>query len=74
MTNDPKKDAIDTANARLASAGLPTYSELLALLVRSQRLGLSFDIGRAYISRAYIDEQTALNGEIFVARNAQPGV
>lgn len=30
------------------------------LVVELLRLGCTFDIGRAYISRAYIDDQTAL--------------
>jgi hypothetical protein len=37
---------------------------LLQLVKKAQRLGLNFDIGRAYISREYIDQQTALNVEI----------
>jgi len=37
---------------------------LLQLVKKVQRLGLNFDIGRAYISREYIDQQTALNVEI----------
>ena len=38
--------------------------KLLQLLKKAQRLGLSFDIGNAYIRRDYIDQQTALNAEI----------
>ena len=38
--------------------------KLLQLLKKAQRLGLSFDIGSAYIRRDYIDQQTALNAEI----------
>jgi len=39
-------------------------AELIELLKRAQRLGLSFDIGTAYIRRSYIDEQTELNRRI----------
>jgi hypothetical protein len=41
--------------------------KLLQLLKKAQRLGLSFDhrtIGNAYIRRAYIEQQNALNAEI----------
>ena len=38
--------------------------KLLQLLRKAQELGLRFDIGNAYIRRAYIDQQTALNTEI----------
>ena len=37
---------------------------ILNLLKQAQQLGLNFDIGNAYISRAYIDKQTILNNEI----------
>ena len=40
---------------------------LLQLLKKAQRLGLDFDIGNAYISREYINQQTALNAEIDAA-------
>lgn len=55
--NNPAIEAID---AQLSAAGMPTYSEVLALLNESERLGLTFFIGNAYISSAYIDKQTAL--------------
>jgi hypothetical protein len=38
--------------------------KLLQLLKKAQRLGLSFDVGNAYIRRDYIEQQTALNAEI----------
>ena len=38
--------------------------ELVALLKESARLGLDFDIGTAYIRRAYIDKQTNLCARI----------
>ena len=38
--------------------------DLIRLLKESQYLGLNFDIGRAYISRAYIDKQSQLTREI----------
>lgn len=38
--------------------------ELLDLLKRSQRLGLDFSVGNAYISRSYIEAQEALNKQI----------
>lgn len=41
--------------------------KLLQLLKKSQHLGLSFYIGRAYISREFITQQTALNAEIDAA-------
>jgi hypothetical protein len=37
---------------------------LLQLLKKAQYLGLTFYIGNAYISREYINQQTALNAEI----------
>jgi hypothetical protein len=38
--------------------------KLLQLLKKAQYLGLTFYIGNAYISREYINQQTALNAEI----------
>ena len=55
---------IDIADHELHAAGLPTYTDLLILLRQAQRLGLSFDIGSAYIRRSYIDAQDALNAQI----------
>jgi hypothetical protein len=37
---------------------------LINLLRKVQNLGLTFDIGNAYIRREYINQQTALNAEI----------
>lgn len=37
---------------------------LLALLEESRRLGLTFDRGNAYITRAYIDHQDELTAKI----------
>lgn len=55
-----------------AAAPKPTYEELLALLVEARNLGLTFDIGRAYISRAYIDAQDDLVTRINAALKANP--
>lgn len=41
--------------------------KLLQLLKKAQYLGLTFHIGTAYISREYINQQTALNAEINAA-------
>jgi len=38
--------------------------KLLQLLKKAQYLGLTFHIGSAYISREFINQQTALNSEI----------
>ena len=38
--------------------------KLLQLLKKAQYLGLTFYIGNAYVSREYINQQTALNAEI----------
>ena len=46
-----------------------TIAALTALLLESQRLGLAFDIGNAYITRAYITHQTDLNSRIAAALN-----
>lgn len=62
--NTEKTEAILKANAALDAAGLPTYTELVGLIRAAARLGLQFDIGSAYIRRAYIDEQASLNGQI----------
>lgn len=66
-------EAVFAANSNLASAGLPTYSELLALLKEAQRVGLDLHIGRAYISRAYIDKQAELNARIDSATHRAGG-
>jgi hypothetical protein len=59
-----KLEAIKNADAYLSNAGMLTYSELIALVNESARLGLTFDIGNAYIRRAYIDQQSALVARI----------
>lgn len=46
--------------------------ELAQLLREARSLGLTFDIGRAYISRAYIDEQEALKARIKAALSQVP--
>ncbi len=38
--------------------------KLLQLLIKAQHLGLNLFVGSAYINRAYIDKQNALNAEI----------
>ena len=55
---------INAVDAQLKEVGMPTYSELIALLNETKNLGLSFDIGSAYIRRSYIDKQTELIGRI----------
>ena len=43
--------------------------ELIELLRETAALGLTFDVGRAYISRGYVDKQAELRARIdaFVA-------
>lgn len=60
IINQAQAEAIDNANAHLTNAGLPSYEELVTLLEKAQKLGLTFDVGNAYIRRVYIDEQTKL--------------
>lgn len=55
---------INAVDAQLKEAGMPTYSELVALLNEARQLGLTFDIGSAYIRRSYIDKQTELRARI----------
>lgn len=62
--NAAQVEAVAEANAHLTNAGLPSYNELVALLEKSKRLGLTFDIGNAYISRSFIDAQDELISEI----------
>ncbi len=59
--------ALDASRILTGAAGLPAYSELLALLKEAQRVGLDLHIGTAYISRAYIDKQAELNARINAA-------
>lgn len=62
--SEQKQEAIANADAHLNNAGLPTYTELVELLREAAKLGLTFDIGSAYIRRSYIDKQTELNNRI----------
>ena len=55
---------INAVDAQLKEVGMPTYSELVALLNDAKRLGLTFDIGTAYIRRSFIDKQTELRTRI----------
>lgn len=55
---------INAVDSQLKEAGMPAYSELVALLNETKRLGLSFDIGSAYLRRSYIDKQTELRARI----------
>lgn len=64
MTTAAQIEAIKTADAYLNNAGLPTFTQLAAMLDEARRLGLSFDIGSAYIRRSYIDHQTELTKRI----------
>lgn len=57
-------DVLTVVDAQLKNVGMPTYSELVELLNETRRLGLTFDIGSAYIRRAYIDKQTELRARI----------
>lgn len=66
----PIIEAIANADAQLTNAGLPSYSELMSMLREAQHLGLDFDRGNAYITRAYVDHQTELNSRINTARAA----
>jgi hypothetical protein len=65
-----KTEAIANADAHLNDAGLPTYTEVLDMLSKAEALGLRFDIGTAYIRRAYIDQQTELVARIHAATGA----
>ena len=67
-----KIEAICDANARLNNVGLPTYTELVGLLNEVSRLGLHFDVGSAYIRRAYIDKQDALLAQVSALNKSLP--
>ena len=71
--NTEKTEAVCNANAALSAAGLPTYTELVGLIREAARLGLTFDIGNAYICRAYIDKQDALQLQIKALNSALAG-
>ena len=64
-----KTKSLAMVDAHLNDVGLPTYAELVELLLESQRLGLRFFIGSAYIRREYIDKQGALNARIDALRD-----
>jgi hypothetical protein len=68
QTTNPKAAAIAAADAHLNNVSLPTYTELMALLLEAQELGLTFSIGSAYISRQYIDKQRELSARIDAAK------
>lgn len=71
--NTAQIEALVVADSHLASVGLLSYAQLLELLNDAARLGLTFDIGSAYIRRCYIDEQTALCARIAAANgNVKP--
>lgn len=55
---------INAVDAQLKESGIPTYSEVVELLNEARHLGLTFDIGSAYIRRSYIDKQTELRARI----------
>jgi hypothetical protein len=65
-----KDEAVRAANAQLTAAGLSSYSELLEMLIEAKKMGLSFDIGNAYIRRSYIDHQEQLVKRINAATKA----
>lgn len=70
MTTTAKHQAIKAIDAQLVAAGMPTYSELLALLNEVDRVALDLHIGNAYISRTYIETQTDLNNRIKAVNEA----
>lgn len=70
MATTAKTEVIAEADAHLSNAGLVTYTELIQLLTEAAKLGLTFDIGSAYISRGYIDQQDALVARITAAKKA----
>jgi hypothetical protein len=61
---------IESVDAQLIGSGMPSYSDLLALLNEATRLGLTFHIGNAYISRAYIEKQAELVERVDKANSA----
>lgn len=63
-------DVLSVVDAQLENVGMPTYSALVELLKEAAHLGLTFDIGRAYISRTYIDRQTELRARIKQVKDA----
>jgi hypothetical protein len=65
-----KQEVIASIDAQLIDAGMASYSEVLGLLEEARRLGLSFDIGSAYIRRGFIDMQDILADRISEVRAA----
>lgn len=59
-----KTEALSAVDQQLSEAGMASYSDIVALLKDVRNLGLTFHIGSAYISRAYIDRQTELDSRI----------
>lgn len=47
-----------------AADNTEVINELVELLKKARYLGLTFSIGSAYISRAYIEEQESINTKI----------
>lgn len=45
-------------------AFVETIEQLITTLQRAEKLGLTFDIGSAYIRRSYIDKQDELRKQI----------
>lgn len=71
--NTEKTEAVCNANAALNAAGLPTYTELIGLVRAAAFLGLNFDVGNAYIRRAYIDKQDTLQAQVKAMNAALEG-
>lgn len=61
--NDLGADAQEGGNANTPE-WINEIEHLVTLLKKSQRLGLTFDRGNAYITRQYIDTQEILNNQI----------
>lgn len=59
-----RSDVLTAVDTQLKAVGMPTYSALVELLNDAARLGLTFDIGNAYIRRSYVDKQTELRARI----------
>lgn len=62
--NEAKTEAIAQADAYTNDAGLPTYSELLALLREARRTTMGFYKGNCFMRAAYIAEQDDLKSRI----------
>lgn len=70
MATTAQHPTIEAIDVQLVAAGMPAYSELLALLNEVDRVALDLHIGRAYISRSYIDTQTELSNRIKAVNEA----